>query len=311
MDIFFDELVRGFKFGTLKKSFFLTWIFLFIGMLLFTAAVFASSFAPSNGVMRPILQSAGLLLAFSSLLASFAGVYRTETSAGENDSVTEIFKSIMKKTYLIIGSVFILSVIIYVFVFAQSALSLVAMIPYAGPIITGVISGIFFMCNIVLVLLFVAVSAVLPPLSLRATSFAELRKRILDVLTNNWLNVLLYLIVSISAFILAVTIIYYIARYALGITSAIQWKINAAYPRNISNIALSSFAVDIIRKITPSPDPIGAFMDYGSRIFDYVDMIKVVVTISYAIVASIVIAFPLSVFLRISALMYKRIDDRY
>lgn len=309
MDIFFQELIRGFKFGVLKKSFLLTWIFLLFAMILFTAAVFISSYVPAESVIRTIVQSMGLLLALSSLLAAFSAVYKTAMSPSENETLFSMVVFIGKKSYFIIGTVLILSAALYLIVFLQSALSLLAMIPYAGPVLMSLLAGIFYLCNILLILLFASVAALLPPIVLRSGSFADLRRNLLPVLKNHWLDVLLYLVISISSFILAMTIIYYIARYALGITAAIQWKINAAYPHAISTLSLGSFATDIIRKITPSPDPIGAFMDYGSRIFDYVDMIKVVVTLSYALVASILISFPLTIYLRITSLFYQRIDS--
>lgn len=309
MDIFFQELIRGFGFNVLKKSFILTWIFLVFGMLLFTIAVFISSFIYAGSVLRTIVQAMGLLLALSSVLAAFSAVYNATTASPEHETIVSLVLRISKKSYLIIGTVLIVSLLVYVFVFLQSALSFLGMIPYAGPVLMSILSGVLYFCNILCVLFFIAIIALLPPLVLRSASFTDLRKNLLPMLKYHWIDVLLYLLISISAFILAVTIMYYLTRYALGITAAIQWKINAAYPRNIQNLALSSFAVDIIRKITPSPDPIGAFMDYGSRIFDYVDMIKVVVTVSYALAASVLIAFPMTIYFRIASLFYKRIDS--
>ncbi len=309
MDIFFSEMIRGFGFNVLKKSFILTWIFLIVGMMLFTIAVFLSSFIQAGNVLRTVVQAIGLLLALSSVLAAFSAVYQTQVVSSEHETIVSLVSGICKKAYLIIGTVLLVSALLYLIIFLQSALSFLGMIPYAGPVLMSLISGILYFCNILLVVFFIAMIALLPPIVPRSDSFADLRKNLLPILKNHWLDVLLYLLISISAFILAMTIIYYIARYALGITAAVQWKINAAYPRNIQNLVLSSFAVDIIRKITPSPDPIGAFMDYGSRIFDYVDMIKVVITVSYALAASALIAFPMTIYFRISSLFYKRIDS--
>jgi len=254
------------------------------------------------------VQNLGLLLALSSVLAGFSAVYKTKTSQSENETLVSLISYICKKSHLIIGTIILMSALLYLVVFLQSALAFLGMISYAGPVLMSLFGGIFYLCNIFLVMFFMVLISILPPILLRSASFSDLRKNILPIVKKHWLDVILYLLVSISTFILSVTIIYYIARYALGITQTIQWKINAAYPRNISSLALSSFAVDIIRKITPSPDPIGAFMDYGSRIFDYVDIIKAVVSISYALVASVLLSFPLAIYFRISSLFYKRID---
>jgi hypothetical protein len=279
------------------------------GMILFTLAVLLSSFVPASSVFRTIIQGIGLLLALASMVVACTAVYRINTMSSENESILETVRSISTKSHLILAVVFFLSAAIVGIVLLETAVSFLGMIPYAGAVLASLMSGLFYILNIVLIAGFSVVLAVMPPLSLRVRSFMELRKHIVPIIKKNWLQVLLYLLVSISCFILAVTIIYYIARYALGITVAVQWKINAAYPRAVSTIALGSFAVDIIRKITPSPDPIGAFMEYGSSIFDYVDMIKVVLTISYAFAASAVVSFPLAIYFRVSALFYKRIDD--
>jgi len=308
MDKIAKELVSGFRYETMKKSFLVAWAFIVLAMTLFFILAVVSSLFRRGGPAAGLVQNLGLLAVLTCLLMAFAGVYRIGTeTGGEGATVLSIIKGAVKKTHYFLaftmGSVLLAAILMTV----QGGLTALAYIPYAGPVITALLSAVLFMVNIAAATLVMASLAVLGPLALEAGSFRDLVIAVRDLLKKRWLYVLFYLVISFSALFLAVTVLYYIVRYAVGITHAVQWKINAGYPRAVSSLAMGSYAVDIVKRITPSPDPVGAFLAYGTRVFDYLNIIRTTVGISYAAVFSFIAAFPAAVYFGVSSIFFERL----
>lgn len=239
---------------------------------------------------------------------AFAGVYRLGVPAGDGqDGVRPVVTAILKKAHYFIGATAGAALIFMALLLLQFGITALAYIPYAGPFLVSLLAGLFFLVNAAAVAAALGGMAVLPPLAVEAASFRGLVKSVLDLMRGRWLNVLFYLVLSFSVLFLAVTVLYYIIRYAMGITHSVQWKINAAYPRSLSSLNLGSYIVDVVRRITPATDPIGAYMTYGSRVFDYLNIVRVIIGLSYAAVFSFIAAFPLAVYFSISSIFFNRL----
>ncbi len=299
------ELLTGFRYSTMKKSFLVVWAFIVLAMVLFFILAYVSTIFRRGGAAAVIVQGLGFLMAFTCFLMAFAGVYQIVAAArGGGAPVISIIKGIAGKTHYYLAFTLGSAVLAAALVAAQAGLTALAYIPYAGPVFTALLTALFFMVNIAAASVVLVSWAVLGPLTLDAGSLRELAVAVRDLLKKRWLHVLLYLVVSLSVLFLAVTVLYFFARHALGITRAIQWKINAAYPKTLNSLVLGSYAVDIVKRITPAPDPMGAFLTYGPRVFDYLNIIKKALVISYAAVFSFIAAFPTAVYFCISSIFF-------
>lgn len=303
-----ELLVSGFRYHSLKRAFLVSWVFVIGGLAALMVFVLVGSLFPRNGIAQGIAQNAGILLFLDFLLMAFAGVYRLGESTGAGqEGVRTVVVAILKKTHYFIGATACAAVIFMTLLLLQFGITALAYIPYAGPFLVALLAGLFFLVNAAVVAAALGGLAILPPLAVEATSFRGLVKSVLDLMRGRWLNVLFYLVLSFSVLFLAVTVLYYIIRYAMGITHAVQWKINVAYPRSLSSLNLGSYIVDVVRRITPATDPIGAYMTYGSRIMDYLNMAKVIIGLSYAAVFSLIASFPLAVYFSISSIFFNRL----
>ncbi|MCX7678102.1 MAG: hypothetical protein N2316_02685 [Spirochaetes bacterium] len=293
----------------IKKAFLLVLFFLIIGMVFFMGSLFLSSYIPQQNVFQPITQTVGLLILLSAILMAFASVYRISEEKFEKEPFREILKAVIKKVHYVLLIVFSLSAIAYLIVGIESAIMYISFIPYIGQLAVALLSGLWYWINVIMIFCCVIIIAITPLIALESHSVYDLLRKILYVFRRYWIRVSVYLFLSFSIFSIIATFFYYVARLAMGITTPIQWKVNVAFPPMLHNAVLNTFITDIIRRITPSPDPIGAFAEYGIKIFDYIDMIKITVTVSYAFIACIIISFLFSFYFRISSVYYKKMTD--
>jgi hypothetical protein len=303
-----ELLVSGFRYDSLKRAFLVSWVFIIAGLAVLVLSALIASLFPRSGIAHGIVQNAGILLFLDFVLMAFAGVYRLgESPDGSREGVWAVVAAVLNKAHYFIGATAIAAFIFMVILLLQFGITALAYIPYAGPFLVSLLAGLFFLVNAAAVAAALGGMAVLPPLAAEAASFRGLIKSVLDLMRGRWLSVLFYLVLSFSVLFIAVTVLYYIVRYAMGITHSVQWKINAAYPRSLSSLNLGSYVVDVVRRITPAADPIGAYMAYGNRVFDYLNMARVTIGLSYAAVFSFIASFPLAVYFSISSVFFNRL----
>lgn len=307
MDQITHELISGFRYESLKKAFLVSWIFIVTGLAALLLAVLISPLFGRGGIAHDMVLNFGWFLFLNSVLMAFAGVYRINGSPGGEPGIGSIVVDLLKKSHYFLGFTAGIAMVLLSLLFLEFGVSALAYVPFAGPVLVALLTGVFFLANLVVVSVALGGMAVLPPLATESVTFRGLLKSIRELLRSRWLNVLFFLLISASVLLISVMVLYYIIRYAMGITHSVQWKINAAYPRPLSAINLGSYIVDIVNRITPAADPIGAFMTYGNRVFDYLNILKILIGLSYAAVFSFIASFPMAVYFSLSSIFFNRL----
>ncbi len=308
MEFFTKDIMESFTFERFKKSFLITWFYLMIGLILFLFFLILSGLIPKESFFYYFLQNIGMFILFTSLLMSYAGVYRInqyENAAEVKTSV--IFRDVSRRSHYLLGVAFITLILIGVIIFIEVGITALSYIPYAGPVLIAVLTIPFLMINVACVIMAFCIFAVMPAVISASTSFKEGLKEMLYLIRNKWLNVIIYLVISLSFLFLSMLVVYYLVIYSVGITWALQWKINVAYPQVISNMAFKSYLVELIRGITPKPDPIGAYQTYGQSVFTFIDILRYCIAISYMFVFSFVVSFPFAAYFNISSRFFSNI----
>ena len=311
MDNIQKEFLAGFRYKAFKKYVMICWVFLLGGMALFFLIGLMAGFFPRNGIVFRLLSQAGWLSALSSLLMGFAGVYALH--AGEGDELPSFrkpFFRVIRRTHYFFGIVFIPALMMLILLSFESGVTALAYVPYAGPVVSALSSLPFFLANVFFIWVFIAIILVMPPIAVSSEGFRDLLNKTAMLLKKRWLGILIYAVISFAVLFLSLTVLYYMVRYALGITHSVQWKINAAYPQSISSMNLGSYAVDIIKRITPRADPIAAFKTYGTRVFDFLDILRVMIGVFYTLLFSFIVSLPMAVYFRFSSIFFDRIRLR-
>lgn len=312
MELFKEEIGKIFKMGNFKKSFALTWLFVGAGIILLVSCNLIADVMPAKSYFSYFFKDAGIFLMITSLLMAFAGVYRvTALKNGEVIAVRESLKSVAEKSHYILGISFGTLLIFLIVVLLEVGFSSVSHIPYAGPFIAAILTIPIFVINLLCLILTICIFAVVPPMVGEAQNIKDFLNELKIIIWKRGLNVVIYVIISLSILAVSMVIIFFIFKFSVGITKAVQWKINAAYPKIISKkFAQASFLTDLVYRITPRPDPVAAFRKYGFKLFDYLNMLKFIISLSYMIVISFIVSFPLSVYFNFSSSFFRRILKR-
>ncbi|HNR88408.1 MAG TPA: hypothetical protein PKM65_08720 [Spirochaetota bacterium] len=302
------EIGRSFKLENFKKSFKLTWLYSGIGLLIFLVFLSFSGLVQDRSFFYYFFQNAGMFLMFTLLLMAYAGVYRITKFPEDATKVTRTsIRETAKKAHIIVGTSITTVIVFFAVVMIEVGISSISMIPYAGPLIIALFTIPIFIINFACLLLAICVFAIVPPLVGEFDSVKEIFTELRHIIRHRWLNVIIYLIISLSILFLSMVVIYFLVRYATGVTKAVQWKINAAYPKLMNALTLKSYFTDLIYKITPQPDPADALKRYGMDLFHYLDILRYIVSISYLAVLSFIASFPLAAYFNISSAFFKSI----
>jgi len=180
-------------------------------------------------------------------------------------------------------------------------------IPYAGPVIVALLSVPFFIINFAIILAVALIWIVAPPMVAEGTPLKKLPLDLFSLARRRGLVILAY-----AAIIIAVTGILFMpllmaVRYSAGITRAVEWNIAPAYPQIFKSIMRPSYITDIITKIAPHTDPIAVLQEYGSNIFNYMEMLGNLLKVLYGIMMAAIVAFVGAVFSNLLSLAYIRV----
>ncbi|MCP4132124.1 MAG: hypothetical protein GY754_14225 [bacterium] len=318
MEIFKIEIGRPFRLENFFKSFKLTWLFVVLGFVFFHGFNFLSMLVGGHGFIRYFLFNFGIFAAFICLLMAYAGVYWISTSPPDETRLTRrAFSAIGKRIHYIIGISLLTLLFFAVVVVAEVGFSSVGYIPYFGPALLSLLTIPLFLVNFICILIGICVLVVMPPMVGEAKSFKDVLTELKILIKERWINVVLYLIISMAILVVCMIILNILVTFAANITHAAQWKIKNIYPDNIiffekarSGGALKlsqmkSSIVDIVRAITPRPETKGSFIyAYGAK-FTFV--IEYIISFSYRGILSLMIAFPLAVYFNISSVYFGRV----
>jgi len=96
-------------------------------------------------------------------------------------------------------------------------------------------------------------------------------------------------------------------RYSAGITRAIEWNIAPAYPSIFKSIMRPSYITDVITKIVPKTDPIAVLQQYGTEIFNYIEMLGSLLKVLWGIMITAIVAFLGAIFSNLMSIAYIRV----
>lgn len=299
---------KTFVLKNFRQSFFLTWTFLAVGIILLALFLLLSYAVPKKSYFFYFLHNIGLFMAFVSLLMAYAGVYSITTAPDDTEKVTRsALKATFKRTHYIAGIAITTAVIITLIILIEAGFSVISEIPVAGPILMALFTIPIQLLNLVVLLSAICIFAIFPPLAAEASTLKDIFLEIKISVKQRWINVLIYLVISLSILFFSFIIIFYLMKYTTGITRAIQWKINVAYPTLIKGAYMKSWFTDIIYQIAPSPSTMGMLKKSTSGLFNPVPAIRYITGLSYLAVFSFVASFPLALFFNISSMFFGKV----
>jgi len=289
------------------QVFAITWFFIVLGSALSVVFILIAGNFQKESFFYLFIQNFGIFIFFTSLLSGYAGVYRAVNSPSETVTIRESIMDSLKRSHYVLAVALITVILFSSVVLVETGVSMVSMVPYAGAALMSLLTAPLFILNIFIVVAAICVFAIASPISSEVDGIKNVISEIRALLKNEWLNIIIYLLVSLSFFLLGIILIVFIIRYAGGITRAVQWKISIAYPPSMKNIISSSYFSDVIRRIVPGVNPMSAIQQYGNDLPDYLRAIKYIITISTILVLSLVATFPLAIYFSLSSAYFKKI----
>lgn len=299
------DIGQSFKFDNFKKSFKLTWLYTAIGLAVFLLFVMLSGFVPQRSFFYYFLQNLGIFLGFTVLLAAYAGVYRITTFPEGATKVTrQSIRLTAQRFHYILGLALALVVLFIVIVFLEVGITSISFIPYVGPAVTTLLTIPLFLVNFACLLLAVCLFVIAPPLVGESQSMKEVVTELKLLLRAKWINLVVYMIISLAVLFIAVQIIYYLTRFSVGITKAAQWKLQFAYPDMVNRVGMRSSVSDIITMIAPRGEiqSSAAGMPQG-----FISTLKFIVGFGYLAVFTFIASFPLAAYFNVSSEYFKSI----
>lgn len=287
--------------------FMITWFYIGLGSALSLIFIMLAGNFQQNSFFYFFTQNFGIFIFFTSLLAGYSGVYRAVNSGSATINIRASIKNSLKRSHYILAVSFMTVILFSSIVLIETGFSMISEIPYAGPAIMALLTAPIFILNIFIVVAAVCVFAVAPPIIGEAEGMKDVVSEIRILVGREWLNIVFYLLISLSLLTLGIILIVIIIRYAGGITKAVQWKIIAAYPSSMKHLIAGSYFSDVIYKIVPSADSMSAIRQYGSDILNYFKIIKYIITLSLLLIISFAVSFPLAIYFSLSSVYFKKI----
>lgn len=309
MEFFKAEMGKMFSLENFKKSFLLTWLFVAIGIFLLSISNIIATLMPKKSYFSYFFHDFGIFWMLTMILMAFTGVYRVTNFKNDNDSILrKSIKAVAVRSHYIMGISFLTLVFLLVIVLVEVGFSSVSHIPYVGPSIVAVLTVPIFLLNLLCVLVTICIFAVIPPAVGEAQNIKDILNELKYIIKSRGLNVFIYMGVSLAILSVSMLIFFYIFKFSVGVTKAVQWKINAVYPNVvIKKLTMPSFLTDLVYRISPGPEPASSFKNIGFDAFNYFDFLKLLLSISYLIIVSFIASFPLAAYFNFSSSFFRRI----
>ena len=281
-------------------------IFMFAGMIILVVFFLLSEIPAKGGDVYYFLQNVGIFFLFVSLFMTYAAIHRGNVASGKHTFISLVMDTARQAHIaicILLGS--ILAILIVALV--ELLLSLIGYIPYLGPAVMGLLSLPLFIINFAVITAALLIWVVTPPMLAEDVDIKRMPFDFLALVKKRGLVILGYTFVTFIALVVFFSPVLMIIRYAAGITKSVQWNISPAYPQILSAIIRPSYITDIIGKIAPRTDPIAALQQYGSSIFNYVEMLSTLLKIVYGIVMVALISIVMSMFFNVLSYCYERV----
>ncbi|HPL17579.1 MAG TPA: hypothetical protein PL180_12845 [Spirochaetota bacterium] len=301
----FDEIKKYFTREKIQRDSLVTAIFFFAGLVLFTLMFIMASLFQRGGSIYHLLQNLGIFFVFAGMALAFAAIHRGNVSPGEQ-TVRSLAVATAKQAPVVTGILFCSVIAIFIVALAELVLSLIGYIPYAGPVMVALLSLPLFAVNFAVIAAVVMVWMVLPPMAGEGTDLRKMPMDFYTLMKKRGLIIFGYTMITIVIFVVIFGGVLIVIRYATGITRSVQWNIAPAYPPVFKAIISSSYITDVISKIAPRTDPIAALREYGSGIFNYIDMLGTLLKVIYGVTLAVIASFVLGVFFNVLSHLYVR-----
>lgn len=283
--------------GNFRFSFFVTWLYVCVAIAVFLICVICAGFLPSRSFLYYLIQNIGIFLAFTVLLSGYNAIYKTLNYYASAQNWRENIKWSLKNFHYFLGASLFFLMLFIVIVLIEVGISTVSYIPFVGPAIITILTAPLFFINFLCLLIGICLVGIFPAIFVESGTLGAMWEKLKLIMRSKWINVLFYMIISISLLLISMQIIYYIIRYTSGITKIAQSHIQYAYPEMISRLGMSSVVTDIFNQLFPQQQTVSP-AQYSVA---FVKALKYIIGISYTVVFSIIISFPLSLYFSITA----------
>lgn len=293
-----------------KQCFKLTWLFSFIGICIYIGFHVCSALIQDRGFFPQFLDNLGVFFMFTTVLIAYAGVYLIVNTPRDETKITRgAIRSSMKMAPWIL-LITVLTMIFLVFtVLLQMGISVLSAIPYAGGYLMSLLTVPVFFINFIALLIALCVITLTPPIIGQSKNIKDFFFHLKATLRDRWLNVLLYACISLAILAISVYLFYMIVQYAVGMTRAVQWKIQGVYPQLISAVSKEFFLTNIAQSVTPHVGFSPEFRQYVMIDGGGAEVIRYIIMISYVGILSFIVSLPLSIYFNVSSIYFGRLKN--
>lgn len=278
------------------------------GMALLIVMFMFARIPARGGVVFHLLQNIGIFLLFASLLLAYAAIHKGNAAAGSH-TLRSLLVDTARQAHVIAGIALGSILAIFAVALVQIIFTFFGYIPYAGPVIVALLSVPMFAINAAVITAAVMLWVTAPPMIAEGTPLRNMPMDFWNLVKRRGLIILGYTMASFVGVLIFFGPILMIVRYAIGITRGVQWNIAPAYPQMFQRIVRPSYVTDILGKITPQTNPLEALRQYGTSVFDYVNMMGVFLSILYGIMLLAVLAFVISLFFNLMSYFYTKVKN--
>lgn len=283
-------------------------IYLLAGTVVLIVFYILSGIFSRGSGLHYFMQNAGYFFLFLAIALMYAAIHRGNAGEGSH-TVRSLSLHAAGKTHLIGAGLLGAILVLFIAALAQALFSAIGLIPYAGPAIVSLMTLPMFLVNFAALLLIILAWVLVPPLVSEGIDARRILPEFAALVKRRGFVVIAYTFASLVAAVAVFAPLLMVVRYAAGITRAAQWNIAAAYPPAFRSIIRPSYVTDVLAALTPKTDPLAALQKYGSSLFNYVELLGIVLKIAYGIALIAMAAFILSLFFNLLSFCYTRVRN--
>ncbi len=289
----------------MKRDTLVSFVILIGGLLLFTAMFLLARLAQAGGDLYHLFQNLGLFFLFASIALIYAAIHRSNTAAGDH-TVRSLLRDAAKLAPVMAGILLGSIVALFIAALVELIPTLFGYIPYAGPVIVALLSLPVFLVNFALIAAMVMIWIVTPAMVAEGVALKKMPIDFYTLMKRRGLVIFGSAMIALAATLIVFGGVLMIIRYATGITRAVQWNIAPAYPGVFRSIIRPSYITDVITRIAPTTDPIATLQQYGTSIFNYIEMLGTLLKVIYGTALAAIASFVLGLFFNVMSFIYSR-----
>jgi hypothetical protein len=301
-----DELKKYFTREKLFRDTLIGFIMLCSGIAVVMLFFFLSSFPEKGGPIYFLVQNIGYFFMFVAIMMVYAAIHRENIAQGPS-SIRSLLLASVRETHILAGILLATFLAILIVALFELLLSLIGYIPYAGPVISAILSLPLFVINVAIITVALLVWVVASPMVAEGTGLKQIPLDMLALIRKRGVIILVYTLTAVVALVVLFGPTIMIFRYAGHITGSVQWNIVPALPTLFSTFTRPTYITDIIGLIAPRTDPLAALQQYGSSIFNYLEMLGLFLKVMYGIGLAFLFSFVMALFFNILSICYTRV----